>query len=399
MREVQKVGKAVVVVATSTSLNKEAINIRWGILIAGALGFCVPLMAAVLPEERADALYHSYSGGGVTIDGPSILARKTLGKKVSVWGNYYVDSITSASIDVITTASQYTEERTEHGFGVDYLQDTSTLSLAFANSAENDFVANTIHFSIAQDMFGDLTTVSMGYSRGWDVVTATGNPGFEKKADRQNFKLGVSQILTKNLLMELNIETISDEGYLNNPYRSVRYLSGTTYAYQGELYPNTRTSHAAALRAMYYLPYRAAIKAEYRIFTDTWGIRANATEVGYTHPFEDDWIFEFTYRYYTQTGANFYSDLFPYIDAQNYLARDKELSTFNSSTFGVGASYEFAKKGWKIIDKGSANISYRKILFDYKDFRDLRAQGYAPGSEPLYNFSADILQLYVSLWY
>ena len=399
MREVQKVGKVVVVAVTRPSFIREAINARWGLIMAGVLGFCVPLMAAVLPEERADALYHSYSGGGVTINGPSVLVRKSLGKKVSMWGNYYVDSITSASIDVITTASQYTEERTEHGFGIDYLQDTTTLSLAFANSVENDFVANTMHFSIAQDMFGDLTTVSMGYSRGWDVVTATGNPGFEKKADRQNFKLGVSQVLTKSLLMELNFETISDEGYLNNPYRSVRYLSGTTYAYQGELYPNTRTSHAAALRAIYYLPYRAAIKAEYRIFTDTWGMQANATEVGYTHPFRDDWIFEFTYRYYTQTGANFYSDLFPYIDAQNYLARDKELSTFNSSTFGVGASYEFPNKGWKIIDKGSANISYKRILFDYKDFRDLRAQGYAPGTEPLYNFSADVLQLYVSVWY
>jgi len=399
VREVQKVGKVVVVAVTRPPFIREAINARWGLIMAGVLGFCVPLMAAVLPEERADALYHSYSGGGVTINGPSILVRKTLGKKVSMWGNYYVDSITSASIDVITTASQYTEERTEHGVGIDYLQDTTTLSLAFANSVENDFVANTMHFSIAQDMFGDLTTVSLGYSRGWDVVTATGNTGFEKKADRQNFKLGVSQILTKNLLMEVNFETISDEGYLNNPYRSVRYLSGTTYAYQGELYPNTRTSHAAALRAMYYLPYRAAIKAEYRIFADTWGMQANATEIGYTHPFEDDWIFEFTYRYYTQTGANFYSDLFPYIDAQNYLARDKELSTFNSSTFGVGASYEFSNKGWKLIDKGSANISYRRILFDYKDFRDLRAQGYTPGTEPLYNFSADILQLYVSVWY
>ncbi len=395
----QKVGRVVAVAATRPSFVKEAINTRWGVILAGVLGFCVPLMAAVLPEERADALYHSYSGGGVTINGPSILARKTLGKKVSVWGNYYVDSITSASIDVITTASQYTEERTEYGFGVDYLQDTSTLSLAFSNSGENDFVADAVHFSISQDMFGDLTTVSLGYSRGFDDITATGNDGFERKANRQNFKLGISQILTKSFLMELNFETISDEGYLNNPYRSVRYLSGGSYAYQGEVYPNTRTSHAAALRAVYYLPYRAAIKAEYRLFTDTWGIQANTIEAGYVHPFADDWIIEFTYRYYTQTGANFYSDLFPNINAQNYLARDKELSTFTDSTYGVSTSYLFAKKGWRFIDKGSANISYRRILFDYKDFRDLRVQGYAPGTEPLYNFSADVLQLYVSLWY
>ena len=32
-----------------------------------------PLMAGVPPEDRADALYHSYDGGGVEISGPSIL--------------------------------------------------------------------------------------------------------------------------------------------------------------------------------------------------------------------------------------------------------------------------------------------------------------------------------------
>lgn len=404
MRGVQKAGKVVAVAATSDTktveTTSETINLRWGIILAGVLGFCVPLMAAVLPEDRADALYHSYSGGGVSINGPSILARKSIGKSTSVWGNYYVDSITSASIDVVTTASPYTEERTEYGFGVDYLKDTTTLSMAYTNSGENDFIANSMHFTVSQDMFGDLTTVSLGYSRGWDDITATGNSGFLEDANRQQFKLGLTQILTKNLLMGLNFETITDEGFLNNPYRQVRYLdSPTTFARQFEVYPNTRTSHAVALRGLYYLPYRAAVKAEYRFFTDTWGVQANTMELAYTHPYQDDWIFEIVYRYYSQTRADFYSDLYPYINAQNYLARDKELSTFDNNTIGFGATYEFAKKGWKFIDKGSANISYKRIMFDYKDFRDLRAQGYTPGSEPLYGFSADVVQLFVSVWY
>ena len=397
-------GKVVAVAATSKPLvnnvtARESLNVYWGILLAGLLGFCIPLMAAVLPEERADMLYHYYSGGGVTIDGPSLLARKTLGEQVSVWGNYYVDSITSASIDVITSASQYTEERTEKGFGVDYLNDTTTLNMAYTNSVENDFVANSMHFTVSQDMFGDLTTVSLGFSRGWDVVTATGNPGFEENAKRQQFRLGVSQVLTKNLLMDLSFETITDEGYLNNPYRSVRYLdTPTSYARVGEQYPNTRTSHAIALRGLYYLPYRAAVKAEYRLFTDTWGIQANMYELGYTHPIKDKYTLDFSYRYYTQTRADFYSDLFPDL-TQNYLARDKELSTFTSQTLGVAVSYEFANKGWKFIDKGSANVSYSRIMFNYKDFRDLRVSVLTPGTEPLYNFSADVVQLYVSVWY
>ena len=39
----------------------------------------VSVKAAVLPAERLDVLYHKYDGGGVEIDGPSILVRKNVG--------------------------------------------------------------------------------------------------------------------------------------------------------------------------------------------------------------------------------------------------------------------------------------------------------------------------------
>ncbi len=39
--------------------------------------------AAVLPEDRADLLYHSYDGGGAEISGPSLLVRKKFGEHIS----------------------------------------------------------------------------------------------------------------------------------------------------------------------------------------------------------------------------------------------------------------------------------------------------------------------------
>ena len=48
--------------------------------------------AGVLPEDRADVLLHSYDGGGVTIQGPSLLVRKQFAQKFSVSANHYVPS-------------------------------------------------------------------------------------------------------------------------------------------------------------------------------------------------------------------------------------------------------------------------------------------------------------------
>jgi hypothetical protein len=193
---------------------------------------------------------------------------------------------------------------------------------------------------------------------------------------------------------------VSDEGFLNNPYRSVRYLdpgSVLGYAFQPEVYPNTRVSNALAVSARYFLPYRAALAGHYRWFTDTWGIDASTVTLGYTHPWGERWIFELTYRWYTQGAADFYSDLFPNANAQNFLARDKELSTFTSNMVGLGATYELPF-AMPFIKRSSVSFFYDRFEFDYDDFRDVRAGG-TPGTEPLYGFGANVFRLFVSGWF
>jgi len=140
-----------------------------GLLLLAVLtaSFAAPLTrATVLPEDRADILYHRYQGGGVTVQGPSVLVRKKIGESVSVAANYYVDMISSASIDVVTTASPYTERREQKSLSVDYLHGKSIYSLGYVDSEESDYTGKTAFASVSQDLFGDLTTVSFGFSRG-----------------------------------------------------------------------------------------------------------------------------------------------------------------------------------------------------------------------------------------
>ncbi len=390
----QKADTVVAVVATST--------MKLCLLLLCLLCGALPTYAGVLPDDRADALYHSYDGGGVEITGPSVLVLKKIGQNVALSGNYYVDSISSASIDVVTTASKYSEDRTEVSAGADYMHGDSIMSVSYTNSDEDDYQSDTASFGVSMDMFGNMTTVSLGYARSWDTVENNNDPTFSKDVDRQNYKVGLSQVLTKDMIMELNYELITDEGYLNNPYRSARYVDPTSpigYSYEPEVYPNTRTSNAVAVRSMYYLPYRAATYAEYRFFDDSWNITAHNIEIGYVHPLPSGWVLEGRYRYYTQNAADFYSDLFPRQDSQNFLARDKELSEFTSNTIGFTISYDFVQNGWYAIDRGSINFAYDHIMFDYDDFRDLRDKNAPVGKEPLYDFSADVAQIFVSIWF
>ncbi|MCH7854068.1 MAG: DUF3570 domain-containing protein [Proteobacteria bacterium] len=358
------------------------------------------IWAGVLPDDRADLLYHRYEGGGVEIDGPSILIRKKVGASLSFVGNYYVDMVSSASIDVVTTASPYSEERKQWSLGMDYLRGNTTISTSYTSSVESDFDATTYSIAISQDMFGDMTTLTLSYALGDDVVGKVGEPTFERDNTRQHYGIGLTQILTRNLITTLNVETITDEGFLNNPYRSVRFVdpvSATGYSYEPELYPSTRTTNAIGIGARYYLPYRAAIHGDYRFFTDTWGIDSHTVSIGYVHPW-GDWTFKAKYRWHDQTGAHFYRDIFSRSEATNFRGRDKELSPLTSNTFEFGVSYAFLKKGWNFIDKGSVNLIVNLMQVDYDEFSDLRTSAVL-GEEPLYSLNANIIQFFVSFWY
>lgn len=360
-----------------------------------------PAHAAILPEDRVDLMYHGYDGGGLTVDGPAVLVRKAYKDKVSVWGNYLVDMISSASIDVLATASEYTEERTEVGVGADYLRGKTMISGFYVNSEENDYSSDTAGLSISQDFFGDLSTLAISYARGSDTVTRTGDDEFEEDLTRQNFSVSLSQILTKNLIMNLTYESVTQEGFLQSAYRQVRFLdpgAARGFSYESAVHPRTKTSSAVAVRGMYYLPYRASVKAEYRHYTDTWGVDGWNGEFSYVHPFDFGLTAELRVRYYQQSEADFFNDLFDRSNQQNFMSRDKELSSFSTTTVGGGLSYEFQTPWLPLMKRGEANLMVDWIRFDYDNFRNVLATDAAAGEEPFYSFDAVVVRALFSFW-
>jgi hypothetical protein len=215
--------------------------------------------------------------------------------------------------------------------------------------------------------------------------------------------MALSQILTRNTIATFNYELLTDQGYLANPYRKIRYLSpgqGEGFTLADQVYPNTRTSNAASISVKHYLSWRAAITGEYRYFRDTWGIRAHTLEVDYAQPWHN-WTFDGLLRYYRQNAADFYSDLFPRADYQNFMARDRELASFQTYTVGAGVAYQFPHYSWAPwVSRSTFNFHFAHFLAKYSDFRNaLLAPEYGAGNEPLYQLNANVLTTFVSIWY
>ena len=368
-------------------------------------------IADVLPDNRADVFYSKYSGGGMDITGYSATARAKITENFAVEANYFVDKVSGASIDVLSQASTIKDERKQKSGTLEYLHDKTTYTASYTSSVERDYISETASFSLSQSMFGDLTTMTLGFSRTENTVgenngTANDpNVAWVGHALSRAYSGGLSQIITKNFIAGVNLQVITDAGYLANPYRSIRYLDPTKaigYTLASQVYPDTHTSTAVQVQAKYYLPYRAAVTGLYRHYTDTWGVVGNTYELDYTHPIRNQWIFEGRVRYYKQSAATFYSDLFPFAFSQNFTARDQNLAALDNTTIGAKVTYAFLPDGWKVFKRGTVTADVSRIRFNYLDFRNIKDFGlpqYEPGTEPLYQFNATVYQLYVSMYF
>src|SRR5450755_391800 len=185
--------------------------------------------AAVLPDDRADLFYSKYKGGGMDITGESVLVRKKFSEQFSAEANYFIDKVSGASVDVLSNASPMKDERKQKSLSLDYIHDKTQYNLSYTNSTERDYISNTTHFSLSQDMFGDLTTVTLGFTTSRDKIGENNGTALKPiiawlgHATSRSYEGGLSQVITKNLIAGMTLEVITDQGLLSNPYRSIRY--------------------------------------------------------------------------------------------------------------------------------------------------------------------------------
>ena len=104
--------------------------------------------------------------------------RKSIFDKVSLAGTYYMDAVSNASIDVVTTASKYHEVRNEFGLSADYVYRDARSRSARLTSHEPDYTANTGSLDVTQEVFGGMTTIALGFTRGGDKVLKHNSPEF-----------------------------------------------------------------------------------------------------------------------------------------------------------------------------------------------------------------------------
>jgi hypothetical protein len=287
---------------------------------------------------------------------------------LSIQGHYLADIITSASVDVMSSATPkpFHETRHEGAGSVSYKDGTNTLSGGYVYSVEHDYRSHSGNLSLSRDFLRHQLTlgVSGGFSAS-DVGRAD-DPTFHRSLLQGDASFDVGIAASRRDLVTFNYTFIYLSGYQASPYRHVYFKLPSGVGPPGarpEIEPPVRARHALAVRWNHHAFTDTAIKSHLRAYVDDWGVLSLTGGVEYIVGFGDFEGSVFV-RGYGQSKATFYKPL--YDTSYAFMTADRELATFLDAFSGLRIGWARGPVG--VFDELRADLKGTLFVFHFFDF-------------------------------
>lgn len=254
------------------------------------------------------------------------------------------------------------------------------INVGASASKEYDYLHLGLNAKISRDFNNRNTTVSGGFAIASDEIDPEGGVptglsqmlnvgdlgnrrGSESK-DLLDVIFGVTQVINRNVVAQVNYSYSDSSGYLSDPFKIVSLVDGITgdavanlptpsdgpsHAYLYEHRPEDRAKHSLYTQAKYFMDGRV-LDISYRYMTDDWEIDSHTVDLRYRWPFGSSSYIEPHFRYYMQTAADFHTlSLVDGDPLPEYASADYRLGEFDALTLG-------AKYGWKTSHGNDMNV-------------------------------------------
>lgn len=234
-------------------------------------------------------------------------------------------------------------------------------------SVEHDYLHLGLDTHVAHDFNDRNTTLSAGVALSDDSVEPIGgvpvpysplqrSSGLDWSQSSEpkhvvDLLLGVTQVLNRNTIAQLNYSRSQSDGYLTDPYKIISVVNPVTgdlvpgsdpgvglYLYENR--PSSRTKQSLFGLVKHNFGNNV-LDASYRVMTDDWGIDSHTVDMHFRWRFSPDKFLEPHVRFYSQTAATFYHTvLFDGEPIPQCATADYRLAEMSAVTMGL----EFATK-------------------------------------------------------
>jgi hypothetical protein len=343
-------------------------------------------------------LYYSESDSRVQAAEPAIYAGRNIGDDNRIDLRLVVDVLTGATPNgahastvpqTFTTPSgsgSYTtpagETPLDESFhdtrvaaGADWtisLDRLSKLILGINASTEYDYMSAGISAKYTRDFNNRNTTLTAGIAYNNDTISPVGGVpiefapmvqqnlplnrnGASETKTISDFIIGVTQIVNRKTIIQLNYTFGLTDGYQNDPYKIVTVVDPVTglptlpamaatgdLPYVYEKRPDSRQRNALFFNSAHHLT-EDVIHFSYRYFWDDWGINSHTLDLRYRYQLASSYLMPHV-RYYSQDAADSYTHnlkLGTDIDAatgtvsKQYASNDYRLAKSVTTTLGL----------------------------------------------------------------
>jgi hypothetical protein len=344
--------------------------------LASLLATLVAPDATRADQSAAAAVYVRQDTDHTTVVSPRLRLRAPVTEDAHLDLAYTVDVWTSASVDIVASASQpVTEQRDELNVGTDLVVDDLTLAVAYRWSSEPDYESHGGSASAAIDLAEKATTLAVSAGGSVDRVGRVGNPRFDEAVSTLVVGASVTQVIDAETVVQGLYDLSVVRGYQASAYRFVALGGDGTCDGVGRLCapeqnPRERLRHALALRLRRALGAHFSVGAGYRFYFDDWGILSHTPKLELAWTPEPDAVVSLGYRFYIQGAAAHYQA--HYTDADLgavHFTHDKELSPLSSHR--VGLTFD---RVWRLQDGATGLITGLEVAptaYRYTSFPEL----------------------------
>jgi hypothetical protein len=343
-------------------------------------------------------LIYNESAGRVSAIEPVVSLKKDMGDEHFLGLKFTYDALTGASPNGAIPSKQtitytgtsgrsnytttigkmpvanFEDQRSAFGLSWDQpLGDNYHFSIGGNYSHENDFQSNGFNAAIARDFNDKNTTISLGANLEADSSNAIGGIPYafsatsdtSRVANSENKNVhdilfGISQVMSRDWLTQLNYSHSTSSGYQNDPYKilSVLNTNGTAIddpnnnssLWLHENRPTDRARQSIYWSNKIHITDMDIVDLSFRHYWDDWGIKSETFDIRYRIEIGESSYLEPHYRFYTQNAADFYrpflvsgTDVVNGVSTLDYASSDPRLAKFTGSTFGLKWGYEISR--------------------------------------------------------
>jgi len=237
-----------------------------------------------------------------------------------------------------------------------------TLDYNAAVSVENDYRSYSGAVTVNKETANKEFKFTAGIAGTFDTIFRVGNGNTpvplsrikdnlfygEGKKDTTDIILGLTRIINRRTIGQVNLSYSVAKGYLTDPYKVFSVVdinSNKAYDSFYESRPSTRKRMALTFHLNHQLfPVNDIIQLSYRYYTDDWKVKSHTVRFNYHHQFGNKQYLESGIRLYHQSKAFFYQNEFYAVVENNpaapnipdtfprYISADYRLDSINSIT-------------------------------------------------------------------